>query len=219
MIFNPEKHVLGKLCKYGHDYQGTGLSLRNKKSKGCVECRCNCAKGYQAKNKDKVLKYRATYRRNNPDKIREKDRLYRIRNNERMKAKDRLYYKAHRERAIERSKIYRAANPDKVKAWNDKYRAANPDKVKASNDKNRAAQAVKNREASRQYRLTHPDRVKESNKKYHENAKKAKAIVVKAEVKVKPKVIAKSQRTIDQDIADLKQEAAWFNNLLAEIRM
>lgn len=35
--FDPVKHYLGKLCKYGHDWNNTGKSLRYK-SKDCVIC-------------------------------------------------------------------------------------------------------------------------------------------------------------------------------------
>ena len=33
----PENQYLGRLCRRGHDYEGTGKSLRNK-NKLCVEC-------------------------------------------------------------------------------------------------------------------------------------------------------------------------------------
>ena len=37
--FNPETHILGKLCKRGHDYKGYGLSVRyNGSGHNCVEC-------------------------------------------------------------------------------------------------------------------------------------------------------------------------------------
>ena len=35
---DPSKYRLGKLCPRGHDYQGTGQSLRKKKSNGCRDC-------------------------------------------------------------------------------------------------------------------------------------------------------------------------------------
>lgn len=37
--YDPDMYVLGKLCRYGHDYQGTGQSLRYKKhTHECVQC-------------------------------------------------------------------------------------------------------------------------------------------------------------------------------------
>lgn len=38
IIFDSDKYRLGKLCKYEHDYHGTGQSLRHKKYRWCVEC-------------------------------------------------------------------------------------------------------------------------------------------------------------------------------------
>lgn len=40
MDFDETKYFLGRLCKHGHDYKGTGKSLRNKvlNNKACVEC-------------------------------------------------------------------------------------------------------------------------------------------------------------------------------------
>jgi len=35
---------LGKLCKYGHEYKGTGKSLRYDSSNGCVVCSRNRSK-------------------------------------------------------------------------------------------------------------------------------------------------------------------------------
>lgn len=35
---DPEKHFLGKLCKQGHEYYGTGQSLRYLKDRHCLEC-------------------------------------------------------------------------------------------------------------------------------------------------------------------------------------
>jgi hypothetical protein len=34
-----EKHFLGGLCGRGHDYNGTGFSLKNTQTKSCVECK------------------------------------------------------------------------------------------------------------------------------------------------------------------------------------
>src|SRR5215831_4121049 len=36
--FNTHTQYLGKLCPQGHNYAGTGQSLRNKKSASCVAC-------------------------------------------------------------------------------------------------------------------------------------------------------------------------------------
>jgi hypothetical protein len=37
-VFNPHKHVLGRLCERGHDYEGTGQSLRRITTLNCLAC-------------------------------------------------------------------------------------------------------------------------------------------------------------------------------------
>jgi hypothetical protein len=36
--YDTTRHYLGQLCSRGHNYQGTGQSLRRRSSKQCVEC-------------------------------------------------------------------------------------------------------------------------------------------------------------------------------------
>ncbi|GAX45655.1 hypothetical protein NIES4075_66760 [Tolypothrix sp. NIES-4075] len=38
IVFDPEKHFLGKLCCHGHEWNLTGKSLRYRKTKVCVVC-------------------------------------------------------------------------------------------------------------------------------------------------------------------------------------
>ncbi len=38
MSFDKDKYYLGRLCKYGHNFDNTGKSLRYKSSRQCVEC-------------------------------------------------------------------------------------------------------------------------------------------------------------------------------------
>lgn len=45
----PEKFYLGKLCKRGHDYKGTGLSLKPINGRSCVICLNESAKAYKEK--------------------------------------------------------------------------------------------------------------------------------------------------------------------------
>jgi hypothetical protein len=37
-VFNPHRHILGGLCERGHDYEGTGQSLRRITTLNCLEC-------------------------------------------------------------------------------------------------------------------------------------------------------------------------------------
>jgi hypothetical protein len=36
--YNPDTHYLGRLCKRGHDWQGTGYSLRHQRGARCLAC-------------------------------------------------------------------------------------------------------------------------------------------------------------------------------------
>ena len=38
VVFNPEIHYLGKLCRHGHEFEDSGLSVRYKKSRRCICC-------------------------------------------------------------------------------------------------------------------------------------------------------------------------------------
>jgi len=141
MEFNPEKHYLGKLCLHGHDYQGTGKSVRTKRSKhGC----CACAARYNKKyiKSDKGIKM-----------------LKRIRAQPEHKAKSRAYYKKHmampgnkeRKARVEKERCslpeVKAKRLETNKAWRktDKGRAATKIYTKMYYQK----KAVKERERAR----------------------------------------------------------------------
>src|SRR6266478_5147716 len=51
--FDAEKFRLGKLCKRGHDWQGSGKSLRYRKG-DCAECRKACLKTPEYRARDKA---------------------------------------------------------------------------------------------------------------------------------------------------------------------
>jgi hypothetical protein len=74
--FDESKYYLGKLCRRGHDWNGTGSSRRRKKKgkdKGgnCVECTSiTDGQNYQ-KNRQKKLARSRQQRLEQPEKIRE----------------------------------------------------------------------------------------------------------------------------------------------------
>ena len=110
--FNPEFHYLGTLCKRGHDYEGTGLSVRRIRGRMCAECNRSLAKAYYEANKDEQRAHRKAYYEANKD--------------EKM-----AYSKAYREANKDKKRAYREANKDKIKAQIKAYREANKDKIKA----------------------------------------------------------------------------------------
>jgi len=52
--YDTSKYVLGELCVHGHDYHGTGQSLRQREGKHeCVECKNARNRAYKKRQKAK----------------------------------------------------------------------------------------------------------------------------------------------------------------------
>ena len=125
--FNPDKHYLGKLCKHGHDYQGTGKSLRYLAGykHNCVVCQ----NLYWKANAEKILEQRRKYRKANAEKISERNRKYYKANAEKISEQKRKYRKANAEKTLEQKRKYRKANAEKISEQKRKYRKANAEKI------------------------------------------------------------------------------------------
>jgi uncharacterized protein with PIN domain len=76
--YDSQKYQLGKLCKRGHDYQGTGRSLRYKYYV-CVECKREL---YRA-NKETIKARQKQKRAANPELTRVCDAAYYRQNRDR----------------------------------------------------------------------------------------------------------------------------------------
>ena len=96
-----DNKYLGTLCKRGHEYENTGMSLRYKKNRYCVEC----SKG------QKYVEYKKIYRAANKNKINEYNKKY---------------YAAN----IDKIRKYRLDNKDRIKEGNRKYRLNSRDKIR-----------------------------------------------------------------------------------------
>ena len=83
--FNPEKHVLGKLCKHGHEYGTSGRSMRLKSTGTCVICDSIRYLKYRQSHKEQARAYRNKYVQSH----REQDR-----------ARHKRYWQVHREQII-----------------------------------------------------------------------------------------------------------------------
>ena len=70
MEFDTSKHKLGGLCKRGHEWEDSGMSLRTKSNSECIECR----KVYVIENKEKILKYKKEFHQNNKKRVNKKRR-------------------------------------------------------------------------------------------------------------------------------------------------
>ena len=75
-----EKHYLGSLCKQGHNYQNSGMSLRYKKGLVCVVCQLMRTSKYIQNNRKKTLEYHRSYRERYKVKLAEYQRRYRAKN-------------------------------------------------------------------------------------------------------------------------------------------
>ena len=109
--FNTEKHILGKLCKHGHEFHDTGMSLRYKKQGRCVQCIKNWVHSYRVNNTEKVKQYSKNHYLNNLEKVKQKNKNYYLNNPKKVKQTNDKF----RLNNPEYLKNYRLANLDKIK--------------------------------------------------------------------------------------------------------
>ena len=103
--FDETKYYLGKLCKRGHDYDGTGKSLMLVSIRGCRVCK-----------KESMSKYLLTHK--------ESEKKHRLKNKDKKKEYLKKYYMENKERSSEYAKEYYLKNKDKKKEFrlnNKKY--------------------------------------------------------------------------------------------------
>lgn len=151
---------LGSLCHQGHDFEGTGKSLRYINNGGCEDCRRQYRREYYQDNRDEILEkqreynqqnkeikteYRkryyqenreehlqkcAEYRRLNKEAIARRGSDWYRRNRERHAARSRQWKEANKERLRELKRAYYQANKERIRDWGVAYREANKDKIK-----------------------------------------------------------------------------------------
>lgn len=78
--FDKTKHVLGKMCKHGHDHEETGMSVRNKKTTHCIECNRMHYKKYYDADPDKFKSRHSTYVEKNSTVVSEYQHSYYVEN-------------------------------------------------------------------------------------------------------------------------------------------
>jgi len=160
MKFNPEIHCLGKLCKYGHEFEDSGKSLRQKQEKRCVECRKVYKKIYKQKNNQTIVDGNRKYYSNNKEKIA-------IRGN--------IYYSDNKEKIAEVSKIYRLNNKEKIAIRGNIYYSDNKEKIAEGKRKYREKNREKIAEGKRKYQEENKEKIALKSKKYYsENQEKIK---------------------------------------------
>lgn len=93
----PEGKYLRKLCKRGHDWEGTGRSLRNKLDNGsCCECKKRSDKEWKIRCKEKIRQWQHQYYLLNREEILRKDKIYRKNNREKKQKTNKLWYAKNR---------------------------------------------------------------------------------------------------------------------------
>ena len=133
IIYDPEKHFLGKLCRHDHDWENSGFSLRYKNTKKlCVICvkeqekrtyqrrgtpeyRKEQYQKHYCRNRDQILEKCKKRRKENHDDYLERGRIYREANREKIRAKNRDHYQQNHTKERERSQFYRQKNADKIR--------------------------------------------------------------------------------------------------------
>lgn len=166
--FDREKLCLGKLCKRGHDWQGTGRSLRRKSKRECLECERLRARGRD--KEERRLRKRAWYEQNR-DRTLAVNAAYRETHKEEIKQHQKLWYEENREDRSAYHKDWRERNKEKLIQQRKRDRIANPEKHRLSG----AANYIRNREACRKraklYRHTDRGRTLEKMARHRKRAR------------------------------------------------
>jgi 5-methylcytosine-specific restriction endonuclease McrA len=154
---------LGSLCRNGHDFKGSGKTLRKIDGGHCLDCLKNYKQSYYKENRETLLAKQAAQRRENQEQVsirrkkwyrenREKHLQkcaeYVKRNKEKVAARGALYYQRNKEKLAERNAEYRRKNSDKLRVSSAQYYQRNKEIIAQKSVEYRA----RNAEALRQYR-------------------------------------------------------------------
>lgn len=123
MVYDSDKFRLGSLCKYEHDFNSLGQSLRYIKGcKNCVACKQLIQKKHYEKNKEKHNESTKQWYEKNKEKHNEMGKQWRGKNKEKHRQLNRDWYQKNREKVQEKCRNWREQNPLKVKATDHKHR-------------------------------------------------------------------------------------------------
>ncbi|MCP4984636.1 MAG: hypothetical protein GY928_00835 [Colwellia sp.] len=116
-----DNKYLGTLCKRGHDYEGTGKSLRYN-SKACCLCQKEKSHKFYKDNKERLDKVNKQWALDHPERTKQVHKKYRDAN----KDKRRYYRQINKKRYRETQKIWKEKNRERVtrnqQAWYVKNR-------------------------------------------------------------------------------------------------
>lgn len=154
IIYDPEKHFLGKLCRHDHDWENSGFSLRAINSKQCVICQKESLKKYYEKNRDTLLENRKKYYGENRDTLLEHSKIYREANKEHITERQRNYYQENADKFSEYRRNYYQENADKLRERSRNYNQENVGKIREFRRNHYQENASKILERNRNYRQT-----------------------------------------------------------------
>lgn len=100
--FDPDKFYLGGLCKRGHDWNGTGKTLRAKNRRACLECE----KLRYINGREGFIEAAKARRQKNPDYNKQSCKANYHRNKERRLQQRKEYYQQHKEYILAYRKEY-----------------------------------------------------------------------------------------------------------------
>ncbi len=97
-IIKTDKNQFAPLCKYGHDYQGTGTSLFYKSTGRCVECQRTAYHKHYLNNSEAICAKTREYRSSAEGKAKQKisSKRYRLKNKEQCQARGQRYYRQNK---------------------------------------------------------------------------------------------------------------------------
>lgn len=214
--FDSAKFILGSLCKRGHDFEGTGKSLRY---------RCTSGR-YAGKPKDcaKCIELqRNQWKQENHEQYLENNRKYYRENRDRLVERAKQYYQEHKEERIayaaKWTKKLKAENPEYLRSIQKKcaknYRAKNGDRLL---ERRRARYREKYHLYYKKHYLENREKILERSKEWRKNnPEKHVAIERRRRARKNNNHIAfVSENDLQRRIADFSGKCAYCQ--LAEFR-
>lgn len=151
--FDPARFVLGSLCRRGHDYYGTGQSLRTLGKRECYACK---------------LATSTAYYHNNTAEVHRRRREVHVVDHQRRRERDAAYFQAHADRYRDQAAAYREANRETIRAQQAGYRAAHKQQIQRRNLNYYQRHRAEFSAAAAQYRATHQDAIRENMRRYRQ---------------------------------------------------
>jgi len=141
MDYDSEKYFLGQLCKYNHDYDDSGKSLRYHKGGMCVQCISFKKHKYYLRNKEILLEKSRKYHYENHNETTKQQCLYRLKNKDKLSAQKREHHLKNKKILNKKSYEYYLKNREyineKRKDYHKEYRELNKDKIREYYEKNK----------------------------------------------------------------------------------